>query len=74
MLSYYFTEILFLRTPFFHPEIFEQVTPDILITQNVERYLASCQPDEVRPSFFMYPYLTGLHTDQQNSFRKHLPC
>ena len=59
-LSFFFREVVFLRTPFFHPEIFDQIHPDILITQNVERYLDSCVPDSNRPPFFMYPYLAGL--------------
>jgi hypothetical protein len=59
-LSLFFREIIFLRTPFFHKELFDAVRPDILITENVERYLASCQYDEIRPSFFMYPYMSGV--------------
>src|SRR5262249_32802344 len=57
VLSHFFSETIFLRTPFFHREIFEQIGPDYVITQNVERYLSFCQADDMRPSFFMYPYL-----------------
>jgi len=58
-LGWYFRQSVFLRTPFFHEELIEQIKPDYVLTQNVERYLDFCQPDEVRPSFFMYPHLAG---------------
>ncbi len=56
-LSVFFREVVFLRTPFVHPDIVDCVRPDILISQNVERYLAFVRPDEERPAFHMYPYL-----------------
>jgi hypothetical protein len=68
LLSFYFHEVVFLRTPFFHPEICDQISPDILITQSVARYLASCQLDEMRPSFFMYPHMKGLHYEPSKEF------
>ncbi len=68
MLSHFFSETVFLRTPFFHPEIADQIRPDHVITQNVERYLAYVEDDGNRPSFFMYPYLAtevaSYHPDQ----------
>ncbi len=57
ILSFFFKEILFLRTPYFHPDIYHQVRPDYVITENVERYLNHCFPDSNRPSFFAFPYL-----------------
>jgi hypothetical protein len=59
ILSYFFSEILFLRTPFFHPEFVDQMQPDYIVTENVERYLISCTPDESRPFFHVFPFLTG---------------
>ncbi len=59
LLSYFFKEVLFLRTPYFHDEIFQQVQPDYLITENAERYLSYVHSDARRPSFFAYPYLQG---------------
>jgi len=56
-LSAFFREILFLRTPFLHPEMVDQMQPDFVISSNVERYLASCVADELRPSFHMYPFV-----------------
>lgn len=67
-LANYFREIVFLRTPFFHPDIFWQIKPDILITQNVERYLEGCKPDDERPSFFMYPHLSGREYTPEQAF------
>ncbi len=59
-MSYFFKETVFFRTPFFHAELFEQIRPDYVVTQNVERYLNSVPVDESRPSFLMYPYLNNL--------------
>jgi SAM-dependent methyltransferase len=67
-LSYFFSEILFLRTPFYHNDIVEQMCPDLIISSNVERYLASVVPDENRPLFFMYPFLTGRRYEPSSDF------
>jgi hypothetical protein len=56
-LQYWFSQVMFFRTGFFHEEIAAQCRPDIIITENVERYLDSCTPDEDRPQFLLYPYL-----------------
>jgi len=68
ILFFFFREVVFLRTPYFHRDIFDQVRPDILVTQNVERYLDLCNPDELRPSFFMYPYLSQADYAPDKSF------
>jgi hypothetical protein len=57
VLSYFFKEILFVRSPFFHDDIVEQMRPSHIISENVERYLSNVQSDCDRPSFYMYPYL-----------------
>jgi hypothetical protein len=57
--SRFFREIVFLRTPFFHDDLIDQLRPDLMISENVERYLSLVQSDEDRPSFHMYPYLSG---------------
>ncbi len=59
-LSYFFREVVFLRTAYFHDDVFHQIQPDMVITSNVERYLDSCTSDDLRPSFFLYPYINGL--------------
>lgn len=56
-LSKVFEEVVFLRTPYFHGEMVSLIKPDIVITENVERYLHESQSDDVRESFFMYPHL-----------------
>ena len=57
VLSFFFKDILFTRTPFFHVDIVDQMQPDYIISENVERYLANVKPDRDRPCFHMYPYL-----------------
>ena len=59
-LSFFFSEIVFLRTRFFHEEVMFQVRPDVLITQNVERYLDNVEADINAPPFFLYPFLKKL--------------
>ena len=58
-LSRFFEESIFLRTAFFHEELLDSLTPDYVVTQNVERYLNSCRSDYERPSYFMYPHFSG---------------
>ena len=68
VLSYYFKEILFLRTPYFHPDIFDQFQPDYLLTESVERYLSFSFPDTNRPSFFTFPYLENTGYEPGRDF------
>ena len=68
ILSFFFREVVFLRTPFFHEDIFEQIQPDLVITSNVERYLSFCDSDSRRPSFFMYPYLGSAEYSPNKAF------
>jgi hypothetical protein len=56
-LALFISQVVFLRTPFLHQEMLEQISPDMLVTDNVERYLSSCSSDECRPSFLLYPFL-----------------
>ena len=56
-LAFYFQEVIFLRTGFFHPDMAAAIRPDIVITQNIERYFSHWISDNDRPSFYMYPYL-----------------
>lgn len=70
IMSYFFKETVFFRTPFFHPELFEQIRPDYVVTQNVERYLNSVPVDELRAAFFMYPYLNNQTYEPGVEFAK----
>lgn len=59
-LSLYFSQSIFLRTPYFHTDIIDAIRPTIIISQNVERYLDYCNSDENRPLFYMYPYMSNI--------------
>lgn len=50
-------EVLFMQTPFLHPEVIDAMKPDIVLTENAERYLSWVRLDEDRPFFFLYPFL-----------------
>ena len=45
-LSFFFREVLFIRTRYFHREVVAQAKPDVVLTQNVERYLINTPPDQ----------------------------
>ncbi len=57
VLSFFFAEIIVLRTRFFHEEMVRLVRPDIVLTQNAERYLNAVAPDSEAPPFLDYPRL-----------------
>ncbi|PWT79425.1 MAG: hypothetical protein C5B44_06885 [Acidobacteria bacterium] len=70
LLSYFFKEIMFLRTPFVHDEIANAFSPDIIISNNVERYFSFCEVDELRPWFSSYPYLGGKEYRPSQEFAR----
>jgi hypothetical protein len=55
-LQYWYSEVYFFRTGFFHDDIASQCQADILITENIERYLDFCRPDQHRPHFLLQPF------------------
>lgn len=57
--SRFFRIVVFLRTPYFHSDLLDVIQPDFVLSENVERYLSLVRPDSERPSFFMFPYLSG---------------
>lgn len=59
-LSFFFSHVMFCRTPFLHYEIADLYKPDYLVTQSIERYLPSSISDSSRPLFLLYPAL-GKH-------------
>jgi len=69
-LVHFIREVIFLRTPFFHHEMFDQISPDLVVTENVERYLSSCSSDELRPSFLLYPFLGDGQCAPNKEFAK----
>lgn len=60
-LSFFFRTIVLCRTRWFHPEMVSLVQPDMVVTQQAERYLSHVSPDRTAPAFFMIPYLLGRH-------------
>jgi hypothetical protein len=71
-LAYWFSEVVFLRTPFFHPDIADLYRPDFLITENSERYLDTIKSDNERPFFFSFPHLRGVPYDPPAAFAEGL--
>ncbi len=59
-LQYWYAEVFFFRSGFFHTEVAELCDPDVLVTENVERYLDACVDDGERTLYFMFPHLKGL--------------
>lgn len=56
-LSFFFTEVLFCRTRWFHPEVVMMFQPDAIVTQQAERYLSYSFLDSEAPNFFLVPFL-----------------
>lgn len=59
-LSFFFRQTVFLRTPFCHEDLARVYQPDIIITENVERYMDQVKLDSSRELFLMMPYLSGV--------------
>lgn len=49
-------EVMFLRTPYCHIDLVDAAKPNIVITQNAERYLSRVLNDDARPMFFLFPF------------------
>jgi hypothetical protein len=54
--SYFFTEVIFMRTQYVYPELIALARPDHVLSQNVERYLADVGSDDLREFFFKWHY------------------
>ena len=72
MLQFWYAEVIFFRTGYFHEELAEQYRPDILITENVERYMGFCLSDKDRPQFLLYPYLNEKKYEPSKVFTEAL--
>lgn len=59
VLSHLFSEVIFCRTEHFHPEMVNMFKPDLIISQNAERYIASISNDRSRIPFLL---LKGIGT------------
>lgn len=71
-LAYYFKEVAFFRTPFFHQELFADIKSDYVVTENVERYLNHVGSDTSSQSFFSFPSLNNDTYMPSESFREAL--
>ena len=56
-LSFFFSHLMFCRTPFLHDEIADSYRPNYVLTQSIERYLPSTRLDAERPFFLFYTVL-----------------
>jgi hypothetical protein len=71
-LQFWYRNVYFFRTRYFHEEIASQCGCDILITENVERYMHACAPDGQRPVFGLYPHLNGKSYKPSKAFAEAL--
>jgi hypothetical protein len=60
-LSLMSSEVLFIRSPYMHIEVVDAMKPDLVISENAERYLSAVGCDEDRPVFFLFPFLKDNH-------------
>jgi hypothetical protein len=56
-LSLMSSEVLFIRTPYMHIEVVDAMKPDLVISENAERYLSAVRSDEDRPVFLLFPFM-----------------
>jgi hypothetical protein len=68
LLARFTGQVSFFRTPHMHDEIVNGIKPDIIITQNAERYLSKVKGDQARPYFFLYPWLKGATVNPSVEF------
>jgi hypothetical protein len=64
-MSSFYSITMFCRTPFLHYEIVAAYRPDVVITQSIERYLPSTEPDISAPNFLLYSRI-GRHYGKEN--------
>ena len=68
LLSYFYSEVLFCRSRYFHKEIVEMFEPDHLITESAERYFSSVRLDEEAPRFNLVYGLKGAKYSESTDF------
>jgi hypothetical protein len=67
-LTFFFRNIVFLRSRYFHDECVAAVAPDVIFTGLAERYLSAVSADAARPHFLSYPYVSGRAVDPSPLF------
>ena len=70
MLSRMFGMVIFCRSRYVHDEIVRGFKPQLVISQNAERYLANVTHDDLRPPFLLYPSLRAEPVPIPNQFSK----
>jgi hypothetical protein len=70
MLSRMFGIVMFCRSRYVHDEIVRGFKPQLVISQNAERYLANVTHDDLRPPFLLYPSLRAEPLPVPNQFSK----
>ncbi|QTI82196.1 hypothetical protein IAI58_22900 (plasmid) [Roseomonas marmotae] len=58
-LSFFFKRVLFCRTRWFHEEMVVMARPDMIVTQQAERYLSYVFPDSGAPAFLLIAQMLG---------------
>lgn len=58
-LSFFFRRVLFCRTRWFHEEMVVMAKPDLVVTQQAERYLSYVFPDTGAPAFMLMAQMLG---------------
>ena len=61
ILSNYFSEIIFLRSPFIIPDLADNLEPDFILTSNAERYLTSIQNAKAKKPYFLHYFSTQFN-------------
>lgn len=67
-LSYFFRNIICVRTLYFHYECISAIRPDVILAGCAERYLSRVYPDSDRPHFLSYPLVGGRPTAPSQRF------
>ncbi|MEV7529355.1 hypothetical protein [Agrococcus sediminis] len=68
MLSYFFSDVVFCRSRFFHQEMVDMVRPDVVITESAERYFSRVRSDLEAPRFLLYYGVRGRRYPEDSAF------
>lgn len=63
ILSFYFSEVIYLRSPFIIPDIADNLEPDFILTSNAERYLTSIQNAKAKKPYFLNYFSSRFNPD-----------
>ena len=66
--AYFYSEVLFCRSRYFHDEIVNMFQPDHIITESAERYFSNVRIDELAPRFNLVYGLKGAGYSDNKEF------